>query len=114
MDRLNELIKISVIAGILLISGSIAYYFVYFLPQQAKAREQTTIQKEIELKQKEEERQVNLDACLAAADATYMSLVKANGTGPKYSMPLDLANSLNKRHNDERDDCYKQYPAVKQ
>jgi len=42
------------------------------------------------------------------------SLQRANGTGPKLSMPLELAKALNKRHNDERDNCYKQYPVVKQ
>lgn len=113
MDRLNDLIKVSVIIGILLISGSISYYFVYFLPQQAKAKEQATTQKEVEIKAKEEERQLNRESCLNAADANYRSLQKANGTGPKFSMPLELARVLDKRHNDERDDCYKQYPVVK-
>lgn len=62
---------------------------------------------------KEDERQANLETCLYLADTNYKSLLKANGTGPKFSMPLELAKALDKRHNDERDDCYKQYPAVK-
>lgn len=111
MDKLNDLIKISVVIGILLISGSISYYFVYFLPQQEKAKEQATLQKEIVLKQKENERQANLQACLNIADVNFRSLQRANGTGRNLSMPLDLAKALDKRHNDERDDCYKQYPS---
>lgn len=114
MDKLNDLIKVSVIIGILLISGSISYYFVYFLPQQEKAKAQAAAQKEAVIKLKEDERQANLEGCLNAADANYRSLQRANGTGPKFSMPLELARVLDKRHNDERNDCYKQYPALKQ
>ncbi|HMK57226.1 MAG TPA: hypothetical protein VK448_11360 [Dissulfurispiraceae bacterium] len=114
MNRLNDLIKLSVIIGILLISGSISYYFVYFLPQQEKIKIQAAAEKEADLKLREGERQLDLDACLRLADANYMSLVRANGTGPKYSMPLDLAKTLDKRHNDARDDCYKKHPVVKQ
>lgn len=113
MGKLNSLIKISVIIGILLISGSISYYFVYFLPQQAKTKEQAALQKDVQIKLKEEERRTNLQGCLNAADANYRSLQRANGKGPNFSMPLDLAKAIDKRHNDERDDCYKQYPAVR-
>ncbi|MEW6738788.1 MAG: hypothetical protein ACOYU2_03550 [Nitrospirota bacterium] len=114
MDKLNDLIKVSVIIGILLISGSISYYFVYFLPHQEKAKAQAAEQKEAELKLKEYERQANLETCLNEADANHLRLQKLNGTGPKLSMPLELAKALDKKHNDERDNCYKQYPAVKQ
>jgi len=114
MHKLNDLIKISVITGILLISGSISYYFVYFLPQQAKAKSQATEQKEAEIKLKEEERQANLETCLYMADSNYRSLVKANITGQNSSMPLDLAKALDKRHNDERDNCYKKNFSIKQ
>lgn len=114
MDKLNDLIKVSVIIGILLISGSISYYFVYFLPQQEKAKAQAVAQKEVSIKTEEELRQLNLATCLNEANTNYRNLQKANGTGPKFSMPLELARVLDKRRNDERDDCYKQYPVVKQ
>lgn len=114
MNKLNDLIKISVIIGILLISGSITYYFIYFLPQQEKAKTQAADQKEAEIKLKEYERQANLETCLNVADTNHLRLQRLNGTGPKLSMPLELAKALDKKHNEERDDCYKQYPAVKQ
>jgi hypothetical protein len=108
------MIKISIIVGILLISCSISYYYVLFIPKQEKAKSDLVNQKDAELKQKEEVRQSNLEACLSTADAEHRDLEKANGKGPKLSMPLELAKAIDKKHNDERNDCYKQYPPLKQ
>lgn len=114
MDKLNALIKLSVAIGILLISGSVSYYFVYFLPQQERAKTQAAALKEATAQLKEEERRVNLEACLSTAEANYRALQRANGTGKNFSMPLELAKAIDKRRNDERDDCYKRHPSLKQ
>lgn len=112
-NKLNDLIKISIIIGILLISGSVSYYFVYFLPRQEKVKANIVAQKEAVIKQKEDERQANIEACLNTADDNNRSLLKSNGTGRNLSMPLELAKVLDKRHKDEKDDCYKQFPPMK-
>jgi len=109
-DKLNNLIKISVIAGILLVSFSVSYYFIIFLPQQERIRINAIKQKEEELKQKEEVRKMDLNSCLNMAEAEYRSLIKANAKGATGSMPLELMNAIDKKHKDARDDCYKKHP----
>ncbi|OGR08036.1 MAG: hypothetical protein A2511_17555 [Deltaproteobacteria bacterium RIFOXYD12_FULL_50_9] len=113
-NKLNDLIKISVIIGILLISGSISYYFIYFLPNHEKSKTILAEQKELLIMQKENERKIDLEGCLNAANANYRILLKVNSTGNNFSMPLELAETLDKRHKDEKDGCYKQFPPVKQ
>ena len=109
-DKLNNLIKITVIIGILLISGSISYYFIIFLPQQERIRINALKQKDAELKQKEETRKNSLDLCLNMAEADYRSLIKANSKGVMGSMPLELMKAIDKRYHDTKDDCYKKFP----
>jgi hypothetical protein len=111
--KLTNLMRVSVIIGIFLISFSVSYYFLYFLPQQEKMKTNVIKQKEAETKQKEEERQENLEHCLGKADSELMRWRKANGKGPTFSMPLELSNALDKKYKDTRDDCYKRYPSVK-
>jgi hypothetical protein len=113
MNVLNNTIKISVIVGILLVSFSVSYYFVYFLPHQEKIKINEIRQKEAESKQKEENRLSNLDVCLSEAEADYRGLQKANGKGPNLIIPLGLANAIENKYKDARDDCYKKYPHVR-
>ena len=112
-NKLNSLIKISIIIGILLISFSVSYYFVYFLPQQEKIKANIIKQKEEEIKEIEVSRQANLELCLEMAASDNRRLQKANGKGPMLTMPLELANALDKRYKDARDDCYKKYPSAR-
>jgi hypothetical protein len=109
-DKLNNLIKISIIVSILLISCSVSYYFIIFLPQQESKRINAIKQKEEELKQKERIREVNLNLCLSMADAEYGNFIKSYTKGATVPMPIELKNTIIKRNKDARKDCYEKYP----
>ena len=112
-NKLNDLIKISIFIGIISISFSISYYFVIFLPQQEKMKIEKAQLKEVEVRQKEDNRQANLEICLKKAEAENRRLQIMNATGPKGTMPLDLYNALDKRFKNATDECYKKYPPTK-
>jgi len=67
---MDKFFKIFISISILLIGGSIFYYFVIFIPQKEQARIELERIK-VELEQREKERnKANLDICLTAAEAS--------------------------------------------
>ena len=111
---LNNLIKISIIVGVMLTSLSITYYFVIFLSSQEKIKIEKAEKKEFEQKIKEDQRQIDLDRCLLNAEIVYYELWNKNCKSRKLkddcSLPLSLAESVNKTLKENKEDCFKQYP----
>ncbi len=105
---LDNLIKTVIIIAIPLISLSISYYFVYFLPRQEIIKEAKAQKKDVERKEQENARLAKLNICLASADAYYRRSQKVKGKGAASAMPPVSADALEKQYKDARDSCYKQ------
>ena len=115
--NLNKWIKLSIIAGMLLISIAIFYYFVIFLPQQEKLKlkRQNIRQDAEEYKKSYNERM--LDACLGDAYTSYINTWNENcktaGINHKdsgCSLPISLADSHARYYKDLKEECFKRYP----
>jgi hypothetical protein len=98
----------------MLTSLSVSYYFVIFLPSQEKIKIEKAEQKESERKTKEDQRQLDLDQCLLNAEIDYIDHWNKNCKGRRLkndcSLPLNLADSINKILKENKEDCFKKYP----
>lgn len=135
----NTWIKTCAGLALLVIAASVAYYFVIFLPRERTARLEMDRQKvEVERQQKlaadqiereklEQQRQEKLTselretrmrdllaACLAGTYAIYSErwqrTCRARGLAENCQLPLDVAESYEKDHYNERADCFKSFP----
>lgn len=127
--------RASISIGILLLSLSFAYYFVYYLPH--KATIQIEQQKQEKLKNSRDLHKCLLDAdksysdnwasnCKSDADrvgagyqnclntslsaGTCRSLWGTPDANPDCSLPMQLVNSLNDQLKTSKDECYRLYP----
>lgn len=103
---------------------AIGYYFGIALPSYNDARlalererysdEQRRRTEEASKEQQDATfRQRLLETCLDAAESAYWTYVKLNGTelkDGKVRAPMNVWNTADKRKNDDRDACFKQYP----
>jgi hypothetical protein len=96
---LDSFIKLSVATGILLVSLSISYYFVFFLPSREKSRT------------------ANLEKCLAAVNSDYEKAWDHNceqlSRNDNCTLPLPVAESLDNYYREQREDCLKKYVGKK-
>jgi len=100
MTGFQKLIGVS----ILILTLAFAYYLIIYIPGQANAK-----------KELETQRQANLQVCLNNATTleitSWNQLCAEQGSPPNCSLPLQTANASNKGFQDNKDSCYKQYPA---
>ena len=96
---IDSFIKLSMGIGILLVSLSITYYFLFFLPSREKAR--------IE----------NLEKCLSVVNSNYEKAWDHNckllSRSENCTLPLPVADSLDKYYREQKEDCFKNYPGKK-
>ncbi len=96
---IDSFIKLSIGIGILLVSLSITYYFLFFLPAREKAR--------IE----------NLEKCLSAVNSNYEKAWDHNcellSRPENCILPLPVADSLDKYYREQKEDCFKKHPGKK-
>lgn len=114
---MDKSIKFIAIGAMALISFSVFYYFVIFLPSKERM---TLEQKRSEFLFQENEKQTNklmLDACLADAldsyNTTWNSNCRNSGIdrrGDGCALPHNVADSLNEYYKQTKDECYKKYP----
>ncbi len=117
---LDKAVKVSIIAGALIVALSIAYYLVAFLPQKEKARVEQQKQeqqaKDDEKKKAEDRTVANkkaLNFCLSLADDNYWAYVKLNGTEKKDGTVYannDVWDRADKTKQSEIANCYRKYP----
>lgn len=105
-------IKFAIIVGLLLISFSIFYYFVIFLPQKSTQQLEQKVQLEGFDTYKQVKNQQNLDACLDEVNQRFAKMEVPEGQGKNLSaeeakVATDLILDLLKQAKDE---CYKKYP----
>ncbi len=92
---MDKWLKIAIIAGIIVIAGSVLYYFVFYIPEQRRDQE------------------AKLDTCLVDAEATKNA--RWNGDcerqGREEECPLssEKVESYYGRYEDDRDACFKRY-----
>jgi hypothetical protein len=110
---LDKAVKVSIIAGTLIVTLSVAYYLVIFLPHKEKQI----------LEQQQREQQARNDAkaesikklkeCLNNAEKQRMEYLRLNGTEKKdgsISNSFDTIDMANKNRKDTQDNCQKLYP----
>lgn len=109
----KRLFNYSVIGGILLISFSIFYYFVIFLPDKEKARqkleEDKQYQAELEIRRKENQ----FESCIELAQEHYHAnwelRCKNSGKKEGCELPRYLYDDLQEDYNKAQELCVKKY-----
>jgi flagellar basal body-associated protein FliL len=96
---LDSFMKLSIAISILLVSLSISYYFFFFLPSREKTRAE------------------NLEKCLSTVNSNYEKAWDYNckklSRKENCTLPLPVADSLDKYYRDQKEDCFKKYPGKK-
>lgn len=117
---MDKAVKISIIAGVLIVSLSFAYYLVLFLPQKEQGRMEVE-KAEMEMQKAESERidrvktanSELLALCMAQAEDEYISYAKLNGTVNKDGTiwaDNDVWDRAEKNRKEEKEICFKKYP----
>ena len=107
--------------SVLLVAFSLAYYYVYFLPQleikqiELERQKQEQLEKQLEEDRKERERnRYLLEQCLEKAYETYRynwdKSCEKRGLKEKCSLPPGLAEKWDKYYKENKEDCFKKYP----
>ena len=109
---MDKAMKLSIIAGVVIISAAVSYYFVVFLPQKEERKmgqeeDTRTMQRTRNYLQ-----QAALEDCLKKADDYYWDYVKLNGTETKtaYQMPQQNWDYIDNKTQEAKELCLKQYP----
>jgi len=94
---MDNFIKFSIGAGVLLVSLSVSYYFAFFLPSKEKTRTR------------------NLEKCLTAVNSNYEKAWDYNcerlSRYKNCTLPLPIAESLDKYYREQKEDCLKKISA---
>jgi hypothetical protein len=94
---LDNFIKFSIGAGVLLVSLSISYYFAFFLPSKEKTRTR------------------NLEKCLIVVNSNYEKAWDYNcenlSRDKNCTLPLPVAESLDKYYREQKEDCLRKISA---
>jgi hypothetical protein len=124
MDKMKKALMIAAIFAILLIAGSVTYYYVFYLPGNARAKQQI-----------ETENKKALNDCLKQAELKHASAISKAWDNYKKSwdgecksrnlpagspLPVNIADKLDQQYKDEIDrvdklyenekaDCFKLY-----
>ena len=118
---LDRLIKLSIIVGVSLISISIAYYLVLFIPQKERNRIELLKEEQPIKEQKEQEAQKKLDDCLERVEEAYSTYwadqCKANAEelgksdyNAKCGLSYKQSDNITNSRQENRNGCYKRYP----
>lgn len=110
--KLDKLMKLSIIVGVLIVALSIAYYLVIFLPK--KESEKFKLQK-YNLDKLEIEKTFNkasLEKCLSDAEKEYMRYAEINGNkkddGTVWAQN-DVWDRAEKNRKETKDECFTKY-----
>ncbi len=97
--------KAGIFASLLLLSSSLAYYFLIYIPRQDASQKETVAFQS-----------AMLDACLADAFQDYHSnwantceRFGVSDQGPHCTLPKSNADTVERWHREERQDCFKKY-----
>lgn len=100
---INKLVKLSIIFSVFIISLSIAFYFVIYLPSKDKARE----------RQLQENREL-LDRCLNQKQERYekawANSCKELGKDNNCDLPTIISDGLDLMFRNDSEECYRRYP----
>ncbi len=104
---MDKSIKFSIIASLLLISSSIAYYLVVFTPQNESRKREDKIEQIVKNK-------IDLDKCIADVAESYKNFLKLNWTPVPwkegvYNADLAVFNKADNEKNEKKSFCLKRY-----
>ena len=111
MNKIKITLMIVAIFAIVLIAGSITYYYIFYLPGNERTKQEIEQKKEIELQKQEAENQRKCQECLDKVEKDYKEkmLRAASIVGNLNTHFLSLSAFLYKEYQDKREDCYKLY-----
>jgi hypothetical protein len=112
-SRVDTLLKLMIIACISLISLSIFYFLVIYIPEREEAeREAARLVREDE-KRAETVKQTSLNFCLRMANLQYSSdwdhECESQGLEKDCRLPLENVDIIEERLKEDRDSCYIKY-----
>lgn len=110
---LDKAVKISIIAGSLVVALSIAYYLVIFLPQKEKTRIEQQKQEQEARAEQEKINTDNLNKCLDNEAQKISKTTNALAKLAREGKNMDLGTSLDEAEGDyliRKADCFKKYP----
>lgn len=102
-SNIGKAVKLSVIAGALLVGFSFFYHFVVFLPWKEKA----STEKAAEMQAR---RNICLQATEAANNTLWNSACAELGLGENCNLPSEIADPMDENLRYIRDECFKKYP----
>ena len=111
---IDNIVKLSVIAGALIVSLSIAYYFVIFLPQKEQARIEQHRQEREETEKKARQSKIFLQACLDNAykgySADWDSACQSQGKAVNCTLYGGIPKGIEDHLKQDKEECFKKYP----
>ena len=107
--------KVGILAAILVVSISVGYYYMIFLPQKEEERTKIESQKQEQLVKETKEQEAKLSACITNTDTNYQtnfeSYCISEGRGSNCnSIKRVNADRVEQIEKDEKADCFKKYP----
>ncbi len=94
----------------LIVALSIGYYFVIYLPQKDRLKEESAKQ----LQQQIEANKMLLNNCLVSAETWgsefWASECKSQGLKKDCRLPTDFADRVDSKVKGNKDECFKKYP----
>ena len=113
--KLIIITRFSIIVGIVLISLSIFYYLVIYLPEKDQTKTQVEKEKQSALEQKELSDKLLLSYCLEDAEKAYSDNwdEDCKGLGLKDSCRLSAhsADRWDELKQKSKDECFRKYPS---
>lgn len=113
--KLDRVIKISIIAGALIIALAVAYYLVVYIPKKDNEKIKQQKQEQTAQSQEKETRAYNLNNCLEKNREnqlnTNLGFVEMQKKGEISNASLNkIIDENNKRVEKEEINCFKKYP----
>ncbi|MGW8184998.1 MAG: hypothetical protein ACWGHO_02710 [Candidatus Moraniibacteriota bacterium] len=108
LSKLDKLMKLSMIVGVLIMALSVAYYLVIFMPQKERAR--------IEQQGQEKEARINnLNKCLEKNRESQLNnnlgFIEMQKAGKINNADVNnMIDENNKSSQEGRSECFKKYP----
>lgn len=111
---MRNIFNLSVIATFLLIGFSVFYYFVIFLPQKEKDKEDQYKEELLLRQQNLRSQELKLDNCLSDAYDLYKkqwdSTCKLDGHKEDCTLPKYRSDTVEEYYKGLKEDCFKKYP----
>jgi hypothetical protein len=114
--NLNTLFKLAVIFGVLLVSVSISYYYIGFLPMEERAKNDMLRKQFLQEQAREnalKQNELYLNECLDEQYERYSNILGASckniGKPEGCELPPSITTTIERTHKEGEEGCYQRY-----